>query len=60
MKNPIAKDVRTAKYKMRIIKSKKGKGSYNRKGRVKTLPDRLKFSLKRSQKECQKDFLLLT
>lgn len=29
--NPIAKDLRTPKYKVRIVKSKKGKGSYDRK-----------------------------
>ena len=28
--NPIAKDVRTPKYKQRIIKPKKGKGSFKR------------------------------
>lgn len=28
--NPIAKEVRTSKYKPRIIKSKKGKGSFKR------------------------------
>jgi len=30
-KNPIAKDLRTKKYKLRIVKAKKGKGSYKRK-----------------------------
>jgi len=30
--NPIAKDVRTPKYKPRIVKPKKGKGSYSRNG----------------------------
>jgi len=30
-KNLIAKELRTAKYKPRIVKSKKGKGSYKRK-----------------------------
>ena len=30
--NPIAKDVRTPKYKPRIVKPKKGKGSYKRNG----------------------------
>jgi len=30
-KNLIAKDLRTAKYKKRIVKSKKGKGSFKRK-----------------------------
>ena len=29
--NPIAKEVRTPKYKQRIIKPKKGKGSFKRK-----------------------------
>ena len=28
--NPIAKDVRTPKYKPRVVKPKKGKGSYKR------------------------------
>ena len=31
IKNKIAKDLFTKKYKPRIIKPKKGKGSYNRK-----------------------------
>jgi stalled ribosome alternative rescue factor ArfA len=30
-KNLIAKDLRTKKYKLRIVKAKKGKGSYKRK-----------------------------
>ena len=30
-KNPIAKDVRTPKYKQRVVKPKKGKGSFKRK-----------------------------
>ena len=30
-KNPVAKDLRTPKYKKRIVKSKKGKGSFKRK-----------------------------
>jgi len=30
-KNPIAKELRTPKYKKRIVKSKKGKGSFKRK-----------------------------
>jgi stalled ribosome alternative rescue factor ArfA len=30
-KNSIAKDLRTPKYKKRIVKSKKGKGSFKRK-----------------------------
>ena len=29
--NPIAKEVRTSKYKPRIVKPKKGKGSFTRK-----------------------------
>ena len=28
--NPVAKEVRTPKYKTRIVKPKKGKGSYKR------------------------------
>ena len=28
--NPMAKEVRTSKYKPRVIKSKKGKGSFKR------------------------------
>ena len=30
-KNPIAKDLFTKKYKLRIVKPKKGKGSFKRK-----------------------------
>ena len=30
-KNPIAKDLRTSKYKKRVVKAKKGKGSFRRK-----------------------------
>jgi stalled ribosome alternative rescue factor ArfA len=30
-RNPIAQDVRTQKYRLRIVRAKKGKGSYNRK-----------------------------
>ncbi len=30
-KNKIAKDLFTSKYKPRVVKPKKGKGSYNRK-----------------------------
>ena len=30
-KNPIAKDLFSKKYKPKIVKPKKGKGSYNRK-----------------------------
>ena len=29
--NPMAKEVRTPKYKPRVVKAKKGKGSYKRK-----------------------------
>ena len=29
--NPVAKEVRTPKYKPRVVKSKKGKGSFTRK-----------------------------
>ena len=29
-KNPVAKDLRTKKYRPKIIKSKKGKGSFKR------------------------------
>ena len=30
-KNPVAKEVRTPKFKSQVVKAKKGKGSYNRK-----------------------------
>lgn len=30
-KNPIAKDLRTSKYKKRVVKPKKGKGAFKRK-----------------------------
>tara|TARA_B110001450_G_C17615077_1_gene478935 strand:- start:917 stop:1024 length:108 start_codon:yes stop_codon:yes gene_type:complete len=30
-KNPIAKNLRTRKYRLRIVKAKKGKGSFKRK-----------------------------
>lgn len=30
-KNPIAKELRTKKYKIRVVKAKKGKGSFKRK-----------------------------
>ncbi len=33
-KNIIARDLRTPKYRSRIVKSKKGKGSYKRKKKV--------------------------
>ena len=29
--NPVAKEVRTPKYKSRVVKAKKGKGSFKRK-----------------------------
>ena len=29
--NPVAKEVRTPKYKTKVLKPKKGKGSFNRK-----------------------------
>ena len=29
--NPVAKEVRTSKYKLQVVKVKKGKGSYDRK-----------------------------
>jgi alternative ribosome-rescue factor len=31
MRNPIAKEVRSEKYRPRIVKPRKGKGSYKRK-----------------------------
>ena len=31
MRNVIAKDVRSPKYRPRVVRSKKGKGSYDRK-----------------------------
>lgn len=31
MHNPVAKEVRTNKFRPRVVKSKKGKGSYSRK-----------------------------
>lgn len=31
MHNPVAKDVRTPKYRQRVVKPRKGKGSYSRK-----------------------------
>jgi|TARA_B110001452_G_scaffold56097_1_gene43479 stalled ribosome alternative rescue factor ArfA len=30
-KNPIAKNLRTKKYRLKIVKAKKGKGSFKRK-----------------------------
>ena len=30
-KNPIAKELRTKKYKVRVVKAKKGKGRFKRK-----------------------------
>tara|TARA_Y100000590_G_C15583596_1_gene963291 strand:+ start:1128 stop:1265 length:138 start_codon:yes stop_codon:yes gene_type:complete len=35
-KNLIAKDLRTIKYRTRIVKPKKGKGSFKRKKKIKT------------------------
>jgi len=32
-RNPIAEDLRTSKYKKRVIKPRKGKGSFKRKKR---------------------------
>lgn len=29
--NPVAKDLRTQKYRLRVVKARKGKGSYKRK-----------------------------
>ena len=29
--NPVAQEVRTPKYKLQVVKAKKGKGSYDRK-----------------------------
>jgi stalled ribosome alternative rescue factor ArfA len=29
--NPIAKELRTSKFRSKVVKAKKGKGSYNRK-----------------------------
>jgi len=34
MKNPVAKDLHSPKYKMRVVKKKKGKGSYKREKKV--------------------------
>jgi stalled ribosome alternative rescue factor ArfA len=31
MKNLVAKELKSAKFRQRIVRSKKGKGSYNRK-----------------------------
>ena len=33
-KNPVAKELRTPKYKKRTVKSKKGKGSFKRKKKI--------------------------
>lgn len=33
MHNPVAKEVRTNKFRPRIVKAKKGKGSYSRKNK---------------------------
>jgi alternative ribosome-rescue factor len=32
--NPIAKNLRTSKFKPKILKAKKGKGSFKRKGKI--------------------------
>lgn len=32
MRNPVAKEIRTAKFRPRVVKPRKGKGSYSRKG----------------------------
>lgn len=37
MKNPMAKEVRTVRYRLRVVKAKKGKGSYSRKNREKVI-----------------------
>jgi alternative ribosome-rescue factor len=34
MKNPVAKDLHTPKYKMRVVKKKKGKGAYKREKKI--------------------------
>ena len=34
-KNIIAKELRTTKYRIRVVKPKKGKGSYKRKKKIK-------------------------
>jgi hypothetical protein len=34
MANLVAKDLRSPKYRLRVIKARKGKGSYNRKYRM--------------------------
>lgn len=40
MKNPIAKDLKQNKlYHTRVVKAKKGKGSYTRKGKSEKLPE---------------------
>jgi stalled ribosome alternative rescue factor ArfA len=33
MRNPVAKDLRTPKYRKRVERKRKGKGSYTRKGK---------------------------
>ena len=33
-RNPIAADLRSSKYKIRIVRAKKGKGSYSRKKKM--------------------------
>jgi stalled ribosome alternative rescue factor ArfA len=34
-RNPMAREVRSEKYRLRVIKPRKGKGSYNRKQKEK-------------------------
>lgn len=46
-RNLIAKDLRTSKYRKRIVAAKKGKGSYKRKGRFGTNPDRPFYYLRK-------------
>ena len=36
-RNPLARTIRSAGFRTRIVKSKKGKGSYKRKGSIKRL-----------------------
>lgn len=33
-RNPLAREVRSLKFRLRVVKAKKGKGSYSRKGRA--------------------------
>ncbi len=41
--NLIAKDLKTTKYKQRIVKAKKGKGSFKRKKKLKSRSDLLNY-----------------